>query len=109
MYVTAHDNFYQAFPRVSSTSDKYWGGKAWVEAIYMYVNCKHVVSVYSLVTPVVSLLIFVAAVQESYQHLPIVWPVHFGTSTISPAHILPTQLEKVLIQKGILDSLFKFC
>ena len=83
-------------------------GRPGCEAIYMYVNCKHVVSVYSLVTPVVSLLIFVAAVQESYQHLPIVWPVHFGTSTISPAHILPTRLEKVLIQKGILDSLFKF-
>ena len=47
-------------------------GRPGYEAMYMYVNCKHMVSVYSLVTLVVSLLIFVAAAQESYGYLPIV-------------------------------------
>jgi len=27
---TAHDQFYQAFPRVSTVSYKHWGEKAWI-------------------------------------------------------------------------------
>jgi len=29
-YITAHDQFYQAFPHISTASDKCWGEKAWV-------------------------------------------------------------------------------
>jgi len=31
-YVTARDQCYQAFPRVSTASNKHWGEKAWVQA-----------------------------------------------------------------------------
>ena len=35
-YVTARDQFYQAFPHVSTASDQLWGEKAWVRG---YHNC----------------------------------------------------------------------
>jgi len=34
--------FYQAFPHVSTTSDKHWGEKAWVQDcmyICIYISC----------------------------------------------------------------------
>ena len=30
--IIAHDQFYQAFPRVNTASDKHWGKKAWVRS-----------------------------------------------------------------------------
>ena len=40
--ITACDQFYQAFPRVSTASDKCWGEKAWVQATHTTITtyCK---------------------------------------------------------------------
>ena len=35
-YITEHDQFYQAFPCVSTASDKHWGEKAWVRGYSAY-------------------------------------------------------------------------
>jgi len=42
--VIAHDQFYQAFPYISTASDKCWGEKAWVHG-YLWLSYGSILAV----------------------------------------------------------------